>query len=470
MKILLVDAIDSESTNKPYENGCEGLALPCLAAYLRSHVDNLEMKIINSRFMEELSEFTPDIVAISFVTINFFIAKEYAALAKSHGIKVVAGGPHLSAAPQTLPDEIDIAVIGEGEETLLELVRMYHRSNWESKDELVSINGIAFRDGDGEIRITGRREPLNLDTIPMPARDLLFHERRGIISSRGCPYLCSFCFRAHLDRRVRYAAPEKVVAEIVYLVKTYDLKHIIIYDDMFTFPRKRFNQIVDSLVDAGITENVSFNCNIRPNDLDEDVARQLKRLNVTRVFLGIESGVQRTLSYLKPQNATVEQNEKALSILKENKIFISGGIIIGAPDETCEEILETLHWLKRSQLDSFEIMLLTPLPGTAVWNDALERGLVSYDMDWSRLDIRTNELCGKNPVIVSKTLTLEQLLGLYRVFISEKARWEEVYLGKTLFKRAWELLVNPGEFFKKITKFQSYTDFIKQLTYLGREK
>ena len=470
MKILLINAIDVESDYKPFETSDESLALPYLAAYLRHRMCSVEIKIVDRNVLQEIADFSPDIVGLSFVTINFAIAKKYATVAKQYGAKVVAGGPHLSSAPGTLPEEIDVGVVGEGEETLYELVVIFAKHHWEDVKELACVRGIVFHESEGGIHISARRPTPDINQIPLPARDLFHHNSKGMITSRGCPYLCRFCFRAHLDRTVRYAAVENVVNEVAHLLKTYQVKHINIYDDMFTLPRKRFYEIVDRLVTIGIPDEVSFNCNIRPNDLDEELALQLKRLNVTNVFLGIESGVQRTLSYLKPQNATVAQNEKAIRILKEIGILTSGGIIIGSPDETREEIMQTFSWLKGSKMDNFEVMLCTPLPGTTVWTDALERGLVSFNMDWSRLDIRTNELNGKEPVIVSKTLTKAEIIHLYSMFIREKARWYNTDLGNSLLRRMFHLIKTPNKLLNKMVNPDSYINFYNQIKYLNKIK
>ncbi len=456
LKILLIDAIDAESTGKPFETVNESLSLPCLAAYLRKFLDSAEIRIIDRNVSVEIDRFAPDIVGISFVTVNYSIAKRYAGIGREKGAKVVGGGPHISSAPLTLPPEMDVGVVGEGEAALLELVRIFPNRRWEDAEELSRIPGIVFHADDGERKATPGRNPLSLDDLPLPARDLFHHPGRGIITSRGCPYKCVFCFRAHLERKVRYASPEKVIEEIIHLVETYRVQHIHIYDDLFNLPEKRFDYIVDALVAEGVPKRTSFDGNMRPNLVNDRLATQLKRLNVTGVFLGIESGVQRILSYLKPQVADVAQNERAVRILNGHGILTNAGIIIGSPDETKEEIMETLAWIKRSGLDMFEVLLLTPLPGTLVWEEAMERNLVSYDMDWSRLDLRADEIAGSQPVVVSKVLGKEEMLEIYRLFVEERKKYKSANTLKVTRKVVSNLLAHPGILLRVLGTMGSY--------------
>lgn len=461
MKVLLVSAVDVEGKHKFFEEASEGLAIPYIAAYTRKHLDSVDITFVDRNFEQELDSIKPDIVGISFVTINYHIARRYAEAARVRGIRVVGGGPHISAAPLTLPPGMDVGVIGEGEETFLDLLKCFGPTGWSSDEELRKIQGIVFRSVDGSLVVTEQRPPIkDIDTLPFPNRDMLSHRARGVVTSRGCPYKCSFCFRAHLDRKVRYHSGKRVADEIVHVVERYRVKHLMIYDDMFTLPRSRFDYIVDALVSTGIPNRISFGGNVRPSQVDEHFARQLNRMNVTSVFMGLESGCQRVLSFLKPQDATVNQNERAIDILDRHGIMTSGGIILGSPDETREEILQTLEWINTTPLDNFEPMLLTPLPGTPIWNDAIARNLVSYDMDWGRLDIRADELIDREPVIVSKTLTKEELFALYDLFIKERDRHRDISRKTDLRKQIRNTIRNPRRLVNKIMDRDSYRNLI----------
>ncbi|MBI2266386.1 MAG: radical SAM protein [Armatimonadetes bacterium] len=143
--------------------------------------------------------------------------------------------------------------------------------------------------------------------------------------------------------------------------------------------------------------------------------RLLAEMNVVSVGMGLESGSQRVLQYLKGKNSGIEENRSAIRMLKKYKIAANASFIMGCPDETREEILETLDFIKKSDLDLFDVYVLTPFPGTPTWTYALERGLVSEEMDWDRLNV-TFASHHKKAIILSEVLTREELHRLFQEF------------------------------------------------------
>ena len=135
------------------------------------------------------------------------------------------------------------------------------------------------------------------------------------------------------------------------------------------------------------------------------------------VCMGLESGCQRILTYLKGGGITVEQNQRAVNLFSKAKINIQGTFIIGSPDETEEEIIQTLNFIKRSSLTNFEVYLLTPLPGTPIWDEAKKMRLVANNMDWGKLAVENKE----DKIILSQ-LPKKRLLELYKLFMHEKER------------------------------------------------
>lgn len=423
-KILFVNALNCWDTDREFENASEQLGLLYLVSSLREAFgpNYLEIKVVDRNIEKNLDEFRPDILGISAVTQNFSIAKRYAKVGKSFGTNVIVGGVHISAIPSSLTEDMDVGVIGEGEETIVELVELYEREgSLENKSELSRTNGIVYRN-DETIEITSPRLPIEpLDRIPFPARDMSTNPHKGILTSRGCPYNCSYCFSNTFWHKVRYHSVEYVLAEIAEIQEKHKANHISIYDDLFASNRKRFRALVDRIKGEGIDELVAFNCNVRANEIDEEMARLLRQMNVRSVFLGIESGCQRVLEYLKGSNVTVDQSIEAVRILNKHGIRCAAGFIIGSPDETREEILTSLNVAKSLNLDNLYPFILTPLPGTSVWEYALERELVSEDMDWSILRQEFGEVWEK-AVVLSEKLTRHELYGLYRAFVRHRAR------------------------------------------------
>jgi len=153
--------------------------------------------------------------------------------------------------------------------------------------------------------------------------------------------------------------------------------------------------------------------------IDDEIMKLLKSINVQKIVLGLESGNDRILTYLKGiggrSTVTVKQNYDAVRIANKYGILVNAGFVIGSPDETKEEILDTLRLAKTSGLNHFEPYILTPLPGTPLWELAKKRGLVSNNMDWNKLDVMFGENY-KNAIILSEKLSREELYNLYKKF------------------------------------------------------
>lgn len=423
-RILFIDANRYWDDKREFETLTDHPGLLYLCSYLRQEFgpDYFDIKIIYRDIEQSLASFKPDVVGISSVTQNFEIAKKHAKLVKSTGCTVIMGGAHISAMPDALTDDMDVGVVGEGEETLAELMKLYEREKtFANNESLHQVKGIVYSHNGKNIQTEPRPLISPLDKIPFPARDCSYINRGfGVFTTRGCPYKCRFCFTSHLWKKVRFFPPEYVVKEIKDIVEKYHPKHITVYDDLFIQNKKRLAHIVDLLKEAKIPKYVSFNCNVRTDHVDDRTAALLKEMGVRDVFMGVESGVQRSLTYLKGGKITVEQNRMAIELLKKHGIRCIAGIIIGAPTETKEEILGTLKFVKESKLDKFYVFTLTPLPGTPVWDYALRRGLVSNDMDWDELRMEFGEIPGK-AIILSEVLTRDELFELYQLFEKEKA-------------------------------------------------
>lgn len=423
MRLLLVNCLNLDEGLSYSENSGEHLGVLYLASSLKRHFSEkeLEIKVTYSLTPSIINEFKPDIAGLSSVSQNYYVAQRYAQLCKRHGIAVIIGGVHISSLPHTLTKEMDIGVINEGEETICKLTKVFIEEKCFPKDSLKAIKGIVFYDGDNLIRTEPREQIKDLDTLPIPARELYYHPKRGIFTSRGCPYDCTFCFSKPFWGKPRFFSAEYVIKEIMEIVEKFKVSKIAFYDDLFIANLPRFKKIVQYIREAGLHKKVAFSCDVRPNLVSDEMASLLKSMNVTNVFMGIESGNQRVLKYLKKQACSVEQNYNAIKILKKHNIITDGGFIIGSPDETKEEIMDTLRFIRKSKIDHCSPLLLTPLPGTPIWELAQKRGLVSDYMDWNILREEFNEITDKH-IILSETLSREELYDLYKKFKREQKR------------------------------------------------
>ncbi len=329
------------------------------------------------------------------------------------------GGVHISFLPETLSQDMDIGCIGEGEDTIIELMQIFERHRAFPISRLGDVAGIVFRTESGALRRTCQRLAVrNLDSIPYPDRKLLqISSHTYMFTSRGCPYRCRFCASSRFWGNIRYFSSERVVAEIELLVNSFGARFISFFDDLFTANEERFFDIVDLLVRKNIVGKVKFSCSMRANAVTEEIVAGLKRMGVVSVGMGLESGNERILKWLKGSGMTVDQNRRAVNLLRKYGIVPNASFVIGSPDETRKEIMETMKFIKSVDLGLFDVYVLTPYPGTPVWELAKERGLVSEDdaMDWFRLNVNF-EINKDAAIIMSNTLTREEIAEVYGKF------------------------------------------------------
>lgn len=449
-KFMLINSID---LSKEIENTLPPLGFGYLIASLRQNFgrDHIEFNVVDRDIEKEINQYEPDIIGITSVSQNYNRAIRYAGIAKKYGLPVIMGGVHISALPTTLTKDMDVGVIGEGEQTIVELFGLFEKKGCFHGDDLKNIDGVVFRTN-GELRVSNRREPIQpLDKIPMPDRDpFAIKKSTYMFTSRGCPYKCSFCASTRLWGHVRFFSAEYVVSEIEYLVKKYKVEEIRFLDDLFVAKRTRLKQIVDLLEEKGIIGKVTFTCNARSNLVNDELAGQLRRMKVKSVGMGLESGVPRTLEYLKGGNVTVTDHKNALKILRKHGIKPSVSFIIGSPKETREEILQTFGFIKEHRLTNFDVYVLTPFPGTPVWDYAKARNLVSEDIDWDILNVNFGEN-HNDAIILSENLTREEIYKLFLLFVNEKTR----IMIKRALRNPLGLLRNPKTVLKAITKILS---------------
>ncbi len=414
LKLLLVSVIDTKSE---IEKRYPDLGLGYLAAQVKKHFPrDIDVRIINQNVAAALAQYQPDLVGIRSVSQNYGRAKKIAAQAQARGIPVLIGGVHISVLPQSLDRHMTVACLDEGEETIVDLLQLFLAKRQFSAPDLASIPGLAFWDDD-QVVVTPRRQPIaDLDALPLPARELLDIQRHTyMFTSRGCPYRCRFCSSSAFWDRLRYFSADYVVNEIGVLVEDYNVNFISFFDDMFISNLSRLRQIAMGLERAGLLKKVKFSCSCSAPNITEEVASILKEMNIVSVGMGLESGSDKTLQFLKGPAFKVEKNRQAVEILRKYGIAANASFVIGSPAETRQDILETYEFIKKTPINLVDIYVLTPYPGTKIWEYALEQNLVNNDMDWELLNVNF-EINYRQAIILSQTLTRDEIYALYRRF------------------------------------------------------
>lgn len=367
----------------------------------------------------------PDILGITTLTEFCFEAYKAGQLAKDvlPDCKVVVGGPHSSFCPDdilTHVPSLDIVLRGEGEYAFLELCNAL-----DSGKDLSEILGVSYRDN-GRI-IHNPPSPLikDLDQLPFPARHLLpiekynfrlFVPQKGLLAathmmtSRGCPFGCSFCITTQLlGRTWRARSAENVIREVEDIVENFKINTIWFYDDVFTMSKKRTMEICDLILKRRL--DINFTCSIRVDTVDKEILTKMKEAGCFKVFFGVESGSQRILDQVCGKKITIEQVRRLSRWLDELGIIKNPGYIISFPEETHQDASKTMELIKEIG-GEVSLSFLRIYPGTKIEDVAKQKGILSQNFSWSRRQDR-------------RGLSLPAAHGSAPIFM-DKLSWDEI--------------------------------------------
>jgi radical SAM superfamily enzyme YgiQ (UPF0313 family) len=408
MKTLLVLTRLEPNTNPP-------LGMATIAAVLRENGHDVEIcdpTFENKRFVfDRLARTDYGILGLNAFTMSYNLALAFAAFAKEKNPRVltVLGGIH----PTILPDQVirdprvDVVVTGEGEFTMLEIVR-----GMEKKGALADVPGLLFKP-DGEPRRTPPRPLIaDLDSLPFPARDLLPMEKylkanfgrtawavrrpaTSIVTSRGCPFRCTYC-SSHLifGRGIRNRSVRHVLDEITHLVERWGVRGLSIVDDTFIVDKKRIHEFAEGLKDRRL--KVEFICNGRVDTIDREILKTLKSAGCVGIAFGVESGSRKILDSILEKGITLEEVRNAFHWSYEAGIPTDAYFMIGIPGESEAEILETLRFSRTLKAAAANFTIAIPMPGTRLHEIALQTGKIEAtrweDYDYTGRPIYTSPL------------------------------------------------------------------------------
>ncbi|MHB8279958.1 MAG: B12-binding domain-containing radical SAM protein [Candidatus Humimicrobiaceae bacterium] len=306
-------------------------------------------------------------------------------------VPIVMGGAHSTFMPEeVIENGSDYAVRGEGERTILELIDAI-----EGKINFEDVKGLSFKKNGNFIHNEDRELIENLDEIPYPDWSLLEnHEEINympIQTSRGCPYNCKFCSVIKVfGRKYRFRSVDSVIAEIKYLLKIFEgtkAKRIFFYDDNFSANRKRVKSLLNKILDQKINMPTWFSQDRLDISEDEELVELMAKAGCKRIMAGIESINPKTLQeYNKGQK--VEGIKEAISVLHKHGIGVHGMFVLGGENDDIDSIKKTMSFIIENKIDTVQIMMLIPFPGTEIYNEYKQQGRMIFDgaKDWYLYD------------------------------------------------------------------------------------
>lgn len=395
MKVLFITApytfSDMANLKIKYEAGIlPNLGILYIAAILekKGHIVRiLDLPVLNYSFMDikkRIETFRPDILCFSSTTpTRDKVFRLIEKIDKFIDVPIIYGGPDATSFPIQILNEqkaIDIVAIGEGDYTVSEILDCLR-----NKKNLNLVKGIYYRDKNKIIKTTERPWIKNLDELPMPARHLIDIKRYkplpiqyknlpmvNMITSRGCPYHCTFCFDSgKLGHTYRRQSPEKVINEIKYLIKTYKIKEISFWDDNFIIDEKWIFDFCNLLEKEKI--HITWFCFARVDRVTKKILKKIAKAGCWCIFYGLESGNQLLLNKIK-KGTTIQQAINAIKWTREVGIEARGAFILGLPGETPKMGKKTIDFALSLNLDYAQFAYTMPHYGTKLYSQCLNEG------------------------------------------------------------------------------------------------
>lgn len=366
MKILLIEP----------RNCWRGLniALAYLASALKKA--DIEVKVLDManhrdwpvEKMEKLfiEEFEPDLIGIALFYIGYFPVKEMITRIKGYTkTPIIVGGPQMMIEGrkilEDMPD-LDFALVGDGEDAMVELCRLL-----EGKIEPEEIDGLIFR-RNGTVVENKRRETVReIDRYEFPdykCFGVTKIRQYTIITSRGCPYSCSYCFRSSLKWRPR--SPENIIAELELAIANYKIEEFVITDDAFNILPERVFAFCDLLEKRGI--KLPWYCTgVRADRMTDELAKRMKEVGCYSINIGVET-LQPEIYNTLNRGMEMDDVEKCLKIIKKNDLDCTGYFMIGLPGDTPEKTWDTYQKARKMGISRTSYAILLPFPGTSIYD------------------------------------------------------------------------------------------------------
>ena len=383
----------------------------------------------------------PELVGFSATTSGFLDGYELAAAIKAAQpqVRTVFGGVHVSAMGEILLHEfpdIDYLCLGEGEVTLAELA---------SGEDPALITGLVWRQDGLPITNPPRDHLPDLDLLPFPAYDILADFPKGyrlplfsyietpgatMTTSRGCPYQCSYCDRSVFKRGYRYNSAEYIYEHMRYLKTRFKVRHITIYDDLFTANRQRISHLCEKLQARPL--GIRCNCAVRVGHADDELLRMLKAAGFLQLSLGIETGDPELMQSHKP-GVYLDTVRDTVRRIQAAGLRAKGLFMMGLPGETVESARKTSDFIMSLGLDDMSMSKFTPFYGAPVWKSIPEAG--SFDHDWRKMNCLNFVFV---PRAIASREALDELYNQHVKRFYSSPRWRRRFR-RRIWEHRWSL-------------------------------
>ena len=389
---------------------------------LEDLVKNDPIEDIDVAFNKKVQEFVPDLIAVSVMSSSFDMASSL--LRKNQacisGIPVVFGGVHPTIDVEDVlsHDIVDYAIVGEGEEALVELADKLQQGL-----SVYDIKNLAYKDMSGVVHINELRPFVDLDSLPCP--DWSIFDRRHLFRpfmgkvyngsfygmSRGCPYQCNYCVNSTLKkiqkdcgRYFRYQSVEKTFKDLKQLKDRFEVNWIKLLDDsIMSFPIGYIEELHDKLTEL----DMKFGCSVRPETTTVEKVMLLKKMGCVAMSVGIESGNEEIRKVQLGRRMSNEQIKSAIKIIKEAGIRISTFNMVGLPGETRENVFETINLNRELNVSACNCYVIFPYPGTPI---AISSGKDYRDMNGEFIPVEK-----ASSFLLSK-MSADEVEGLHKTF------------------------------------------------------
>ncbi len=401
------------------------MGLASLASYVREKgvsvkiLDALNLGLSIDSVLDYVRQNSPSYVGITATTNMIFPSEMLAGKIKElfPEIITIIGGAHISALPEETIERFssfDVGIVGEGEKTLYEIISSGKIDS--------SITGIVFKKDGTVIKTAARKYIEDLDEIPFPAYDLMdgfpdFYRPTPnnysslpvapVISSRGCPYSCTFCDRGVFGSKLRAWSIDYLISLLKHLQDRYKINEVCFYDDIFILNKKKLYEFIDKKSTNNL--NITWSCEGRVDQLDEQTLKDMRKAGCWQINYGIESGSQPVLDGLH-KNIKVKQIRDTLIATKKVKMSARAYLIIGSPPETLQTLEENRELILSVPLTDIHISYFTPLPGSEVYKEVMNTNRMEDLKDINQY--RINYL----PPGISKEVLINYMNSLYRRF------------------------------------------------------